>query len=118
DSFISTEDYAKWFSGIWTDVKGQRRTDHPAPYPVEIPRRLIRMFSFTGDTVLDPFGGTGTTAVAAIEMGRHSISVDVEPRYIDIMESRLSDAVGFRGQLEVKRKATSKRSAKSAVSAS
>src|SRR4051812_40790918 len=47
-SFISTDDYSKWFAPIWSDVTGQQRRDHPAPYPVEIPRRLIRMFSFVG----------------------------------------------------------------------
>ena len=89
-SFISTDDYAKWFSGVWTDVTGQIRKDHPAPYPVEIPRRLIRMFSFVGDTVVDPFAGTGTTAVAAMETGRHSISVEIEPKYLKLIEARLA----------------------------
>ena len=51
-SRLSTDDYARWFSPIWTDVSGQLRRDHPAPYPIEVPRRLIRMFSFAGDTVL------------------------------------------------------------------
>lgn len=89
-SFISTDDYSRWFSGVWTDVTGQIRKDHPAPYPVEIPRRLIRMFSFVGDTVVDPFAGTGTTAVAAMETGRHSISVEVEPKYLRLIEARLA----------------------------
>src|SRR6185295_6526678 len=75
-SFIPTDEYVKWFSPIWDDVRGQLRRDHPAPYPVEIARRLIRMYSFVGDTVVDPFGGTGTTAVAAIETGRNSVSVE------------------------------------------
>lgn len=88
-SFIPTNDYARWFSPVWTDVTGQLRRDHPAPYPLEIPRRLIRMCSFAGDTVVDPFGGTGTTALAAIETGRNSITVDVEPSYIDLIEKRL-----------------------------
>lgn len=88
-SFIPTEDYTKWFSPVWSDVTGQVRRDHPAPYPIEIPRRLIRMFSFTGDTVVDPFAGTGTTTAAAIETGRHSISVELEPKYIEIIQKRL-----------------------------
>ena len=66
-SYIPTEEYAKLFAPFWTDVTGQFRTTHPAPYPVEVPRRLIRMFSFTGDTVVDPFAGTGSTALAAME---------------------------------------------------
>ncbi|MSQ36432.1 MAG: site-specific DNA-methyltransferase [Dehalococcoidia bacterium] len=63
-SFIPTNDYVRWFRPIWDDITGQLRTNHPAPYPLEIPRRLIKMFSFVGDTVLDPFAGTGTTAIA------------------------------------------------------
>ncbi|MBI3091227.1 MAG: site-specific DNA-methyltransferase [Candidatus Tectomicrobia bacterium] len=88
-SRISTDDYAKWFSPIWTDITGQLRRSHPAPYPVEIPSRLIRMFSFVDDTILDPFAGTGTTAVAAIEIGRNSISIEVEPTYLGVVEQRL-----------------------------
>ena len=88
-SFIETDDYARWFSPVWTDVTGQLRTDHPAPYPLEIPRRLIQMFSFAGDTVVDPFGGTGTTAIAALYTGRNSISIEIEPYYIDLIVDRL-----------------------------
>lgn len=89
-SFIPTEDYMKWFAPVWSDVTGQMRRGHPAPYPIEIPRRLTRMFSFAGDTVVDPFAGTGTTAVAALETDRNSINVDIEPSYIDMMEARLN----------------------------
>ena len=88
-SHISTDDYARWFTAVWADVTGQVRRDHPAPYPVEIPRRLIRMFSFVGDTVVDPFAGTGTTTLAAIETGRHSVAVEIEPSYIDLIRKRL-----------------------------
>lgn len=100
-SYITSNDYAHWFSAIWTDVAGERRTDHPAPFPVEIPRRLIRMFSFVGDTVLDPFGGTGTTAVAAAEADRHSIMIDVEPRYIELAHRRLSTEAERQRQLSL-----------------
>jgi len=89
-SRIETEDYVRWFAPVWTDVTGQLRRDHPAPFPIEVPHRLIRMFSFVGDTVVDPFAGTGTTACAAFETGRNSISVEVEPSYIDLIEQRLS----------------------------
>ncbi len=103
-SRISTHDYSRWFSPIWSDVTGQVRKDHPAPYPPEIPRRLIRMFSFVGDTVLDPFAGTGTTPVAALELGRNSISVEIEPAYVDIIDDRLR-TVGLLGRIEILRKA-------------
>ncbi|MGH9130860.1 MAG: DNA-methyltransferase [Acidimicrobiales bacterium] len=102
-SFISTDDYAKWYAPVWTDVTGQLRRDHPAPYPVEVPRRLIRMFSFVDDTVLDPFAGTGTTALAAIETGRNSISVAIEPDYVEMMELRLG-RLQLCAQLDVQRR--------------
>ncbi|MCH7483741.1 MAG: site-specific DNA-methyltransferase [Chloroflexi bacterium] len=91
-SRISSDDYARWFSPVWNDVTGQLRTNHPAPYPIEIPTRLIRMFSFDGDTVLDPFAGTGTTAVAAVTTGRKSISVDIDPEYVEISRRRVVEA--------------------------
>jgi site-specific DNA-methyltransferase (adenine-specific) len=99
-SRIETEDYARWFAPIWADVPGQVRRDHPAPYPVEVPRRLVRMFSFVDDTVVDPFAGTGTTAVAALETGRHSVSVEVVPSYVDLTLARL-DGPGVAGRVEV-----------------
>jgi site-specific DNA-methyltransferase (adenine-specific) len=90
-SFIATEEYARLFAPLWADVPGQvRRRGHPAPYPLEIPRRLIRMFSFTRDTVLDPFVGTGTTMLAARELGRHSIGVELERVYIELARARLA----------------------------
>ncbi|MDP9341220.1 MAG: site-specific DNA-methyltransferase [Actinomycetota bacterium] len=67
-----------------------------------MPRRLIRMFSFAGDTVLDPFAGTGTTALAAMETGRNSISVEVEPAYVDLAERRFP-AAGLGARVEVVR---------------
>jgi DNA modification methylase len=91
-SAIPSEDYFRWFSPVWADVKSRTRKDHPAPYPVEIPRRLIRMFSFVGDVVLDPFAGTGTTAIAALETGRSSISIEIESRYAKQLVRRLKAA--------------------------
>lgn len=101
-SRIETDDYVRWFSPVWTDVTGQVRATHPAPYPVEVPRRLIRMFSFAGDIVVDPFAGTGTTAVASMETGRNSFSVEIEPAYVDLMETRLGGQV-VTGSVEVVR---------------
>lgn len=91
-SFISTEDYRRLFRPVWDDIKGAsgRRWNHPAPYPVELSSRLIRMFSFVGDTVLDPFAGSGTTAESALDWGRNSVSVEIVPEYVDTVERRLS----------------------------
>ena len=88
-SFIPTEDYMRWFRSIWEDVSGASLREHPAPFPLEIPSRLIRMFSFAGDTVLDPFLGTGTTSLAVMKWGRSSIGYEVETRYISIVKRRL-----------------------------
>jgi DNA modification methylase len=99
-SRIETDDYIKYFRPVWDDVTGQLRRDHPAPYPVEIPRRLIRMFSFAGDTVVDPFAGTGTTAIAAMETDRNSISVEIDPAYTASIESRLLGS-GLPGEVSV-----------------
>jgi len=104
-SFIPTEEYMALFAPVWTDIRGQLRKGHPAPYPVELARRLIRMFSFVGDTVVDPFGGTGSTAIAAVESGRNSITVEIDPTYVDLMEARLA-AHEVQGQLRVERLAS------------
>ncbi len=80
-SVISEENYKKWFRIFWDDIPGASTRIHPAPYPIELAERLIRMFSFVGDTVLDPFIGTGTTAIAAARTARNSIGVEVDSYY-------------------------------------
>jgi modification methylase len=90
-SLIEKEYHARWFRAIWTDVTGSsRERGHPAPFPVEVPYRLIRMFSFVGDTVLDPFLGTGSTTEAAIKANRSSIGYEIEGAYLDMVENRFS----------------------------
>jgi site-specific DNA-methyltransferase (adenine-specific) len=101
-SFISTSDYMKLFAPVWTDVSGQTRSGHPAPFPIEIPLRLIRMFSFVGDTVVDPFAGTGTTAVAAMELGRNSRSLEIDPDYVDLIERRFAQST-LKASVEIER---------------
>jgi site-specific DNA-methyltransferase (adenine-specific) len=88
-SMLSKEEMQAWFCSAWSDIKGASTRDgHPAPFPVEIAERLIRMFSFAGDTVLDPFLGTGSTSIAAIRTGRNSIGVELEPKYMKIARSK------------------------------
>ena len=88
-SVISAKDYQKWFQQIWQGVTGASTKDHPAPYPVELAERLIRMFSFVGDTVLDPFMGTGTTALAASKWGRNSVNFEIDSNYFSFAAKRL-----------------------------
>jgi site-specific DNA-methyltransferase (adenine-specific) len=71
-----------WMRPVWSDIRGASlREGHPAPFPVEMAERLIRMFSFAGDTILDPFAGSGSTALAAMKTGRSSVSMEIEPVY-------------------------------------
>jgi site-specific DNA-methyltransferase (adenine-specific) len=94
-SYIPTDDYVRWFRTIWDDIRGAPIKSHPAPYPVELAERLIRMFSFFHDTVLDPFGGTGTTALACINSGRSSVIYEVEPKYVQMIRHRLAQTSFF-----------------------
>ncbi len=88
-SVIPAERPQGWFQQIWTGVTGASTRQHPAPYPLELAERLVRMFSFVGDTVLDPFMGTGTTSVAAARWGRNSIGIEVDPAYFDMAARRI-----------------------------
>jgi site-specific DNA-methyltransferase (adenine-specific) len=80
ESRIGKEDFDRWFQQIW-NITGASTKQHPAPFPMELATRLVRMFSFTGDTVLDPFCGSGTTMIAAFRTGRHSIGIEIDPEY-------------------------------------
>ena len=91
-SVISDDNHRQWFQSIWSGVTGASTKNHPAPYPEELATRLVRMFSFVGDMVLDPFMGTGTTTVAAANWGRNSIGVEIDPHYFDMAEKRIRQA--------------------------
>ncbi|MEA3360513.1 MAG: site-specific DNA-methyltransferase [Thermodesulfobacteriota bacterium] len=79
-SKIDKKDFNTWFQQIW-NITGASTRNHPAPFPLELAARLVRMFSFQEDTVLDPFCGTGTTMVASLRHGRNSIGIDIDPEY-------------------------------------
>jgi site-specific DNA-methyltransferase (adenine-specific) len=85
-SMLTKEEMQSWLRSGWDDIPGASttKTRHPAPYPVELAERLIKLFSFAGDTVLDPFMGTASTIEAAINAGRNSIGVEIEPAYMEI----------------------------------
>ena len=88
-SIISDENHKQWFQSIWSGLTGASTRTHPAPYPEELAERLIRMFSFVGDTVLDPFMGTGTTTIAASKWGRNSIGIELDSHYFELAERRI-----------------------------
>ncbi|MGO9272027.1 MAG: DNA-methyltransferase [Terriglobia bacterium] len=88
-SRLTKEEYQEWFQQVWNGLMGESTKDHPAPYPEELAYRLVRMFSFVGDTVLDPFLGTGTTLLGASRCGRNAIGVEVDPSYAEMARTRL-----------------------------
>jgi modification methylase len=92
-SLLSDENHKAWFQQIWSGLTGASTRRHPAPYPLELAVRLIRMFSFVGDTVLDPFLGTGTTTLAAALWGRNSIGYEVDPVYFGHAQQRVLDEI-------------------------
>ena len=87
---IAPEEFRELTLDTWRFApESARRVGHPAPFPVELPRRCIELFTFRGDTVLDPFGGVGTVAVAAINTGRHYVCVDADPGYVAKARARV-----------------------------
>jgi len=87
-SKMSKEDWNEYFTGHW-NFPGVRQNGHLAMFPLELPRRLIRMFSFKGDTVLDPFLGSGTTSLAAMELGRDSVGYEINDEFVPIIRLKL-----------------------------
>lgn len=89
-SMIDKKDYNEWFRQFW-NITGASTREHPAPFPIELAYRLVRMFSFWGDTVLDPFCGTGTTMLASIKADRSSVGVELDPFYAEMALRRLEN---------------------------
>lgn len=88
-SLLSETSFRTYFQQIWSDIPGASTRHHPVPYPVALADRLVRMFSFVGDTVLDPFTGTASTQIAAAACGRNSIGFEVDPVYHGKAAARL-----------------------------
>jgi modification methylase len=103
-SMLTKDEMKSWLRSSWVDIKGEStRRGHPAPYPVGLAERLIKMFSFAGDTVLDPFLGTGTTSLAAMNTGRNSVGVEIEGKYLRVARERVRAAAAvtrFVGAME------------------
>lgn len=87
---ISKEQFMEWTKSIWTmNAESARRIGHPAPFPEELPFRLIQLYSFKGDIILDPFIGSGTTAVSAVKSDRKFVGYDISKEYIDLANRRI-----------------------------
>lgn len=89
-SDISKEEFIEWTNGVWTFCgESKKRVGHPAPFPVELPKRCIKLFSFVNDVILDPFVGSGSTLLACIQTNRYGIGIDIDKNYCELAKSRV-----------------------------
>ena len=100
-SKVSKEEWREFTKTVW-HIANVSHSSHPAVFPAEIPHRLIKLFTLYGETVLDPFAGTGTTATAALTLGRNAICVDQNPDYVELIKNTVSPPVGSEVTLIVK----------------
>ncbi len=91
-SDITKEEFMEWTNGLWTfNGESKKRIGHPAPFPVELPRRCIKLFSYKEDLVFDPFLGSGTTMIAAKETGRKAVGVEIDANYCQLAIKRITN---------------------------
>ncbi|MGD8759331.1 MAG: site-specific DNA-methyltransferase [Anaerolineales bacterium] len=92
-STIERESFLEWTKSVWTfQAESAQKVGHPAPFPEELPRRLIELYTYRGDVVLDPFCGSGTTCVSAWREGRHYVGYEIKPEYLELAQERLHSA--------------------------
>lgn len=101
-SKLSKEEWREYTKGIWY-VEPDRKAKHPATFPLEIPKRLIKMYSFVGETVVDPFAGTGTTLIAAYLLGRKAIGYEINEHFREEMEEKFAQSILFRDKIRTYR---------------
>lgn len=91
ENTITKEQFMEWTKSLWTmNPESAKKVGHPAPFPIELPYRLIQLYTFKGDVILDPFMGSGTTAIAALKSERKYIGYDNDPEYIKLAEKRIA----------------------------
>lgn len=102
-SDISRNEFIEWTNGLWSfNGESKKRIGHPAPFPKELPRRLIKLFSFVGDVIFDPFVGSGTTIIEAVNNNRIGVGLEIDPNYCEIAKRRIkNETVVFNPKLEL-----------------
>lgn len=91
ENTITKEQFMEWTKSVWTmNPESAKKVKHPAPFPVELPYRLIQLYTFKGDVILDPFMGSGSTAIAALKSERKYVGYDIDPEYVKTAEGRIA----------------------------
>jgi len=94
ESDVSRQEFLDWTNGMWVfNGESKKKIGHPAPFPVELPRRCVKLFSYVGDVVLDPFCGSGTTMIAALTNNRRGIGIDVDKKYCNLAKKRITESL-------------------------
>jgi DNA modification methylase len=90
---IESQDFVEWSKSVWTfPAVSAKKIGHPAPFPVELPKRLIEFYTYEGDIVLDPFMGSGSTAIAALETKRHFVGYEISEEYVNLANTRIQNS--------------------------
>lgn len=101
-SDINKDDFMNWTNGVWNfSGESKKKIGHPTPFPVELPRRCIKLFTYVGDTVLDPFLGSGSTLIACVQTDRKGIGVEIDKMYCELAKKRLINEA-YINQLKLK----------------
>ena len=91
ENSIEKEQFMEWTKSVWTmNTESAKKIGHPAPFPIELPYRLMQLYTFKNDVILDPFMGSGSTAIAALNSSRSYIGYDIDPEYIKLAEERIA----------------------------
>lgn len=94
ESTIGRDEFLEYSKSVWNfTAESARKIGHPAPFPLELPRRLIQLYTFAGEVVLDPFMGSGQTAIAAMKAGRHFVGYEIDQTYVDLATLRIQEAI-------------------------